>query len=84
MTPPSLVIRPSLSAFARELRAARVHAKLSQGRLAKQAGMTRQGLMKIERGGNVTLGTIILLANALRCQVSDFFPRKSPWEVEGE
>ncbi len=41
--------------------------------------MTRQGLMKIENGGNVTLGTLILLTNALGCQIADFFPRKSPW-----
>jgi hypothetical protein len=42
-------------------------------------GRKRQGLIKIENGGNVTLGTVILLANALGCQVADFFPRKSPW-----
>ncbi len=74
MTPPALLIRPSLLAFSKELRAARLHAGLSAGRLANRAGMTRQGLEKIERGGNVTLGTIVLLANALGCEVSDFFP----------
>jgi Helix-turn-helix len=41
--------------------------------------MSHQGLGKIERGGNVTLGTIVLLANALGCQVSDFFPSYAPW-----
>ena len=79
MTAPALLIRPSLSAFAKELRAARLHAEMSQGELAKRARMTRQGLDKIERGGNVTLGTIILLADALDCQVADFFPRGAPW-----
>lgn len=79
MTPPAHVIRPSLLAFSKELRAARLHAGLSAQRLAKRAGMTRQGLEKIEHGGNVTLGTIILLADALGCQIADFFPRKSPW-----
>ena len=79
MTPPALVIRPVLSAFAKELRAARIHAGLSKGQLATRAGMTRQGLIKIERGGNVTLGTIVLLANALGCQIADLFPRRSPW-----
>ena len=80
MTPPGLLIRPHLSAFARELRAARLHAGLSKQTLAKRARMTRQGLVKIENGANVTLGTIILLADALGCQVADFFPpRKSPW-----
>lgn len=79
MTPPALIIRPVLSAFAKELRAARLHAEMSQEELAKRARMTRQGLDKIERGGNCTLGSIILLADALDCQVSDFFPRKLPW-----
>jgi transcriptional regulator with XRE-family HTH domain len=79
MTPPGLIIRPSLTAFAKELRAARLHAEMSTQELARRASMTRQGLEKIERGGNVTLGTIILLADALDCQISDFFPRKSPW-----
>jgi len=79
MTPPALLIRPSLSAFAKELRAALIHAGLSKVALAKRARMSHQGLGKIERGGNVTLGTIVLLADALNCQISDFFPRKSPW-----
>jgi hypothetical protein len=35
--------------------------------------------MKIEHSGNAMLGTIILLAKALGCQVSDFFPRQAPW-----
>jgi transcriptional regulator with XRE-family HTH domain len=78
--PPGLLIRPSLAAFAKELRAARRHAEMSQEELAKRAKMTRQGLAKIERSGNATLGSIILLADALDCQVADFFPRKSPWQ----
>lgn len=79
-TPPGLLIRPALAAFSKELRAARIHAEMSKQELAKRARMTRQGLFKIERGGNVTLGTIVLLAHALRCEVSDFFPpRKAPW-----
>ena len=40
-------------------------------------GWTRQGLFKIERGGNVTLGTIVLLADALGCDIADFFPLRS-------
>jgi transcriptional regulator with XRE-family HTH domain len=79
MTRPGLLIRPSLSAFGKELRAARIHAGLSKQELAKRAGMTRQGLFKIEGGGNVTLGTLVLLAHALGCQIADFFPRKAPW-----
>ena len=80
MTPPALLIRPALMAFAKELRAARIRAGMSRRGLARRARMTRQGLVKIEHGGNVTLGTIVLLADALGCQVADFFPpRKSPW-----
>jgi transcriptional regulator with XRE-family HTH domain len=41
--------------------------------------MTRQGILKIENGGNVTLGTIALLANALGCDLADLFPRKTRW-----
>jgi transcriptional regulator with XRE-family HTH domain len=79
MTPPGLPIRPSLSAFAKELRAARLHAGMTRRQLAERARMSQQGLNKIERGGNVTLGTIVLLANALGCQICDFFPRNAPW-----
>jgi transcriptional regulator with XRE-family HTH domain len=66
-------------AFGRELRAARTHAGLSKQALATRAGMTRQGLLKIERGENVTLTSIVLLAKAIGCQVSDFFPHRAPW-----
>jgi DNA-binding Xre family transcriptional regulator len=76
---PHLLIRPAQLAFAKELRAARLHAKMGKTELARRACMTRQGLEKIEGGKGVTLGTIALLANALGCQISDFFPRKSPW-----
>jgi len=31
------------------------------------------------RGRNVTLATVILLADALGYQVADFFPRNAPW-----
>lgn len=79
MVPPTLAIRPDLLAFAKELRTARIHSGLSRSELARRARMTRQGIIKIERTGNATLATIILLAQALGCQVSDFFPRKSPW-----
>ncbi len=61
-----------------ELNAARKQARMSRSELAKRARMTRQGIMKIENGGDVKLGTIILLANALGCEVADFFPRMSP------
>ena len=51
---------------------------MSGSELARRASMTRQGLLKIEKGGNVTRGTIALIANALGCEIADFFPRKAP------
>jgi transcriptional regulator with XRE-family HTH domain len=66
-------------AFAAELRTARIHSGMSLAELARRAQMTRHGIMKIERNGNATLATIVLLAKALGCQVSDFFPRRAPW-----
>ncbi|MBI4886181.1 MAG: helix-turn-helix domain-containing protein [Acidobacteria bacterium] len=74
-----LRIRPGLKAFAAELRAARIRAGLSKQTLADRAAMTRHGLIKIEKGGNPTLGTIILLADALGCEIADLFPRKHRW-----
>jgi DNA-binding XRE family transcriptional regulator len=80
MTPPGLIIRPALEAFAKELRAARLASDMSKQELAEMAEMTRQAIEKIEKGAcDVKLGTIVLLARALDCHISDFFPRKSPW-----
>jgi DNA-binding XRE family transcriptional regulator len=79
MTPQRQMINESLAAFAVELRAARLHAGMTRGQLARRAGMTRQGLAKIENSGNATLWTIVILANALGCQIADLFPRRSPW-----
>jgi transcriptional regulator with XRE-family HTH domain len=52
---------------------------MTRRQLAERARMSQQGLSKIERGGNITLGTMVLLAQALGCQVSDFFPKQAPW-----
>ena len=72
-------VRPQLVAFGAEVRAARLHAEMSVAELARRARLTRQGLVKIERGGNPTLATIVMLAKALRCQVSDLIPPQAPW-----
>jgi transcriptional regulator with XRE-family HTH domain len=74
-TPPARIIAPHLAAFGAELSRARWRSGLSRAEVARRAYMTSYGLAKIERGGNVTLASIALLANALRCQVADFFPR---------
>jgi transcriptional regulator with XRE-family HTH domain len=78
MTSPNRLVRPDLMAFAAELRAARLRSGISRSQLARRARMTRQGIIKIERNGNATLATIILLAKALDCHVSEFFPRPKP------
>ena len=81
MKPYALII-PAHREFARQLRAARLHAGLTQGRLAELAAMSRHGYRKIERyAGGVQLSTIVLLANALGCEIADFFPRtkQNPW-----
>lgn len=80
MTPYKQLVRPSLTSFAIELRAARLHSGLTRSEVARRARMSRQGLLKAERNGSVTLATMVLLAQALGCQVSDFFPHKSPWK----
>ncbi len=82
VTPQRQLINQSLLAFALELRAARLHAGMTRGQLARRAGMTRQGVAKIEKNGNATLWTIVILANALGCQIADLFPRKAPWREQ--
>jgi transcriptional regulator with XRE-family HTH domain len=79
MPPPALIVRPVLKAFVKELNARRKAARMSRSELARRAKMTRQGIIKVEKGGNVTLGTIALLAHALGCDLADFFPRKTRW-----
>jgi transcriptional regulator with XRE-family HTH domain len=79
MKMPLLLARSELLMFAKELRAARLYAGLSVSEVARRAKMSRQGLLKIERTGRTTLLSVILLANAVGCQVSDLFPRKAPW-----
>jgi transcriptional regulator with XRE-family HTH domain len=81
MRMPLLLARSELRVFATELRAARLHAGLSVSEVARRAKMSRQGLLKIERTGSATLLSVILLASAIGCQVSDFFPRKAPWRL---
>jgi transcriptional regulator with XRE-family HTH domain len=75
MTPLYALVRPELLAFAARLRAARLQSGMSRTQLARRAKMTRQGILKLERTGNATLTTIVLLARAFGCHVSDFFPR---------
>jgi hypothetical protein len=43
---------------------------MSKAQLARLTGMTRQGLIKIENGGNVSLGGVILQALGVRWPTS--------------
>jgi transcriptional regulator with XRE-family HTH domain len=75
MTPPRQIIRPILVAFGASLRERRRAAGLSQRVLARQARLDRSALQRIEGGWDVTLGTIVLLADALGCEPADLLRR---------
>jgi transcriptional regulator with XRE-family HTH domain len=75
MTPPRKLIRPVLVAFGQRLRSARLAAGLTQRELARLAGMDRSALQRTEAGRDVLLGTIVLLADALGCDLADLIPR---------
>lgn len=57
------------SATGHPLRKARQEAGLTQEQLAVHAGITAKTVANIERGGNAHPGTLLLLANALGCEV---------------
>jgi len=76
MTPPMVLIRPVLADFARRLRAMRLAAGMSQRQLAIRARIDRSYVQNLERGDNVSLATLVLLADALGCEVVDLIPRR--------
>lgn len=61
-------------ALAQAVRARRERAGLSQGELAKMAGVASGTLSMLEAGlGNPTVGTLASLAEVLGCEISDLF-----------
>jgi transcriptional regulator with XRE-family HTH domain len=76
MVPPMRLARPIIVQFGRRLHAMRVQAGISQADLALRARVCERHVRRIERGtSDPGLATIILLADALRCELADFFPR---------
>jgi putative transcriptional regulator len=56
------------------LRQIRREKGMSQEELAKKSGVTRQTIIRIERNEckEMRVSTLLLLCNALKCDVSDF------------
>jgi transcriptional regulator with XRE-family HTH domain len=56
----------------------RQHAGLSQAQLAERLGVSVQYLSRVELGTNLTLNTMVKLANAFRVSVPDLFQAPGP------
>lgn len=68
--------RPVIVGFGQRVRELRRAAGLRQRDLAQHSRMTVRYIIEIEQGtSNPSLGTIALLADALKCDVVDFFRR---------
>ncbi|MEM4235188.1 MAG: helix-turn-helix transcriptional regulator [Candidatus Methanomethylicaceae archaeon] len=60
--------------FGQRLKIIRERKQISQERLAALAGLNRTYISKIERGErNITLTTMMRLAHALGCNITDLF-----------
>lgn len=76
MIPPARRVRPALVAFGQRVRQARHAAQITQKELAQRAFVSDRFISEIERGKeNPSLASIVLLADALGCEVVDLFPR---------
>jgi transcriptional regulator with XRE-family HTH domain len=76
MIPPMRLARPLIVQFGERLYAMRKRAGVSQAYLATRSRVGQRHVRKLERGtSNPTLATLILLADALGCELADFFPR---------
>ena len=65
--------------MANELKLRRTAMDLSQEELAKKSGVSRGTIIRLEQGKTyvASTGTIIKLAKALECSLSDLFPSES-------
>ena len=76
MIPPLRLARPFIVQFGQRVYEMRVAAGMSQGALAERSRVCERYVRKVERGTtNPSLATIILLADALSCELADLFPR---------
>ena len=74
--PESLRVRSELADFGRRLREKRIAAQIGQREIARLAGVNRSHVQNIElHGANTSLATIVLLADAIGCEVADLFQR---------
>lgn len=75
MIPPMRLARPVIVQFGHRLHAMRVQAGVSQAELAARARVCQRHVRRIERGtSDPSLATIVLLADALNCELADMFP----------
>lgn len=66
---------PALVAFGARVRELRLAAGFGQREFARYASLNRSYVQDLEAGRmNVSLITMVILARALRCDLSDFFP----------
>jgi transcriptional regulator with XRE-family HTH domain len=65
---------PALEVLGGNVVVARARARISQVELAERSGLSRATISKIENGsGDVNVGSLELLANALGCSIADLF-----------
>ncbi|MBW5420249.1 helix-turn-helix domain-containing protein [Streptomyces sp. BG9H] len=70
--PPTPRVLAARRAVGERIRTARIHANLTQERLAERAGMERQAVNRIEQGhSSPVLDNLIRIADALGVQLRD-------------
>jgi len=74
MQPPNAILR----ALGRRLNDRRTAAELTQGALAKRAGVSRDTVLRIERGDNIGVEPLIRIAIALEAadEFTGLFPKR--------
>lgn len=72
--PESPRVKLELADFGRRLREKRIAAGIGQREIARLARVNRSHVQNIElRGANTSLATIVLLADAIGCEVIELF-----------
>lgn len=73
-----------LTKFAINVKARRKSLKLTQGQLAKLAGLSQTTISDVERGRNETSAAIVHLAKALRCTAESLMGEENFVEMSAE
>lgn len=72
-----MTLKQLLIKFGKEIKKARIDKDISQEALAEKAGMHVTFLSRIENGkANISLDSVLKLANALNIEVSELFKYK--------